>query len=132
MRSFNLLGIVLTGLLVYGCGGPEPTKPTPLLQGKTCAANSTLTYENFGKAYFLTWCNGCHSSSLENKDRADAPNNVNFDTLQDIRKHANRIYKRSVEGDNTMPPSIVLSHEQKKLLGEWLSCGAPSNKGSLP
>lgn len=107
---------------------PEPQQRTSLLEGVKCDSTSTLTYENFGKAFFLDWCSGCHSSTLKSGERAGAPTSFDFDALKDVKAHAKAIFRRSGGADATMPPSVQLPDEQKKLLKEWLACGAPSEK----
>jgi uncharacterized membrane protein len=83
-----------------------------------------LTYENFGEAFVSRHCQYCHGSFIE--DRQGAPPAYVFDTLEDVRDWAPRIYDRSA-GDNTsMPPGPDdPSAEDRALFEEWLACGAP-------
>jgi hypothetical protein len=85
---------------------------------------TTLTYENFGQAFFSANCNRCHSAAIG--DRYGAPDTFAFDTIEEIRGHKDRIFIRSADTNDSMPPGPddpPLAERQK--LGDWLACGAP-------
>ena len=54
----------------------------------------------------------------------NAPTDVNFDTLAQVRTRADRIRIRAGTG-TTMPPAGGPSADERALLVEWLACGAP-------
>ncbi len=89
----------------------------------TCAS-SQLTYDNFGGPFVVNWCRDCHSAQLPAGMRQDAPADVNFDTLDEIRTWSRRISLTAGTG-TTMPPAGGPTDDERKLLVEWLRCGAP-------
>lgn len=117
--------------------------------GATCPDESTLTYNNFGKAFMDNYCVSCHSSSLPSHERQGAPSDHNFDTLAEIQNtHLEHIDLVAAAGPNStntfMPPedhvhddSTTDNHPhhtaampypsttERFSLGEWLACGAP-------
>ena len=85
---------------------------------------TTLTFENFGRGFFSGYCNSCHSA--DNGNRNGAPDTYAFDTIDEIRRHKERIFVRSADTNDSMPPGPddpPLAERQK--LGDWLACGAP-------
>jgi cytochrome c5 len=101
------------------------------LSGATCTQGSTLSYANFGKTFMDTYCTSCHSSALKGAARQGAPDDHNLDTLALIRatgtEHIDQVAAAGPDRVNvTMPPSgPAPSEEERRLLGEWLACGAP-------
>ena len=96
------------------------------LEERPCPPESILSSENFGAPFMLTHCNGCHSKGLGADERADAPLDINFDTLADVRAHAPRIWFRAADHNASMPPYGAPAQEERTRLGEWLACGAPT------
>jgi uncharacterized membrane protein len=115
-------------LLLAGCGGDDEKAPLEgAATGATCG-NSTLTYDNFGRNFFTTYCRRCHSADAA--DRHGAPGSVNFDTVEQIRANSARIDELAALGpdaeNEAMPPSgITPTDPQRDDLGRWLACGAP-------
>lgn len=122
-----LLSIGAAGFIA--CGGDhdhEEGKET----GATCPTTQTLTYENFGKAFMMTYCLRCHSESVTGAARMNAPADHNFDTVADIKTLAEHIDEHAGSGpkatNTEMPPSGTKpSIDDRKKLSEWLACGAP-------
>ncbi len=79
----------------------------------SCAPDSTLTYQNFGKNVIDTQCMSCHDT--------ESPS---LATVAQIRSHAVQIMDEAVY-TNAMPEDGDMSLEERRLLGEWLACGAP-------
>jgi uncharacterized membrane protein len=105
-------------LAVSGCDvlelADEPCPPT----------GTTITYANFGKAFFAENCNWCHSQEVG--DRRGAPEGYAFDTLEEIRNHKERIFARAAGPNDSMPPGPDdPPRENRDKLAEWLACGAP-------
>jgi cytochrome c5 len=97
--------------------------------GATCPQGSTLSYDNFGKEFFASYCLSCHSSALSGAAaRSGAPNDHNFDTLQGIQANIDHIDELTAAGPNAtntaMPPGGGPTLEERTKLGEWLACGA--------
>jgi uncharacterized membrane protein len=85
---------------------------------------SFLRYDNFGSPFIVNWCRSCHSVDLPPDMRQDAPDDINFDTLDEIRAWSFQIKLTTGEGD-TMPPAGGPSANERAMLVEWLRCGAP-------
>src|SRR5690606_25135617 len=93
----------------------------------TCPPNSELTYENFGRDFFASYCLVCHTAFSET---IQPPNGRTFDTIEEIRNWPNRIDQVAAAGtartNTAMPPvDLGVTLEQRTQLGEWLACGAP-------
>jgi len=115
--------------LTSSSGEPTPTTGAGTwasLDERPCPADSILSSENFGAPFMLTYCNGCHSKGLAADERADAPLDMNFDTLADVRTHAPRIWLRAADHNASMPPYGAPAQDERTRLGEWLACGAPT------
>lgn len=115
-----------TTVLLSGCGGSEQQATAT-----TCPpSGTTLTYQSFGQPFFDSYCLRCHSSALTGAARNGAPVDVNFNTVEEIRTHAEEIHEHAgASGDEVndeMPPSgDSPSVEERRQLSEWLFCGAP-------
>lgn len=87
--------------------------------GSVCPDDSTLTYENFGRALMAENCS-CHVSGDETPK---------FDTLDKIRANIGDIDKAAAAGPNAvntfMPDDKSMPKSERLKLGEWLACGAP-------
>jgi hypothetical protein len=111
--------VLAAAVLLAGCfSGPslddEPCPP----------AGTTLTYDNFGAAFFGQWCEGCHAGEATN--RHGAPHSVTFDTADQIRDHAGRVFERAAASNTSMPPGKDdPPQDDRERLAEWLACGAP-------
>jgi hypothetical protein len=90
-----------------------------------CAEN-ILTWENFGEPFMLTWCTGCHHSSIPTAERANAPCGVNLDSHGDVLFWQQRILDRAVVMKPTpMPPAAIIPEDDLALLKQYIECGAP-------
>lgn len=104
-------------LLVAGC----VEAPMPMDEMPCPPTGTTHTYGSFGERFVDSYCNSCHSTS-----KNGAPSAFRFDTVEDIRKHAARIFVRSAGPNTTMPVGPVdPPAEERDQLAEWLACGAP-------
>jgi uncharacterized membrane protein len=116
--SFAATALVLglgLGLGLAACDDGVPP-------GESCET-SFVRYDNFAEPFFLDWCRSCHSATVPGDMRQDAPVDVNFDTLGDIRDHRRRIYELA-GNRSSMPPAGGPSDAEREMLVEWLSCGA--------
>ena len=104
----------------------DPDIAPASLAERACPPDSFVTWEDFGAPFMYTYCNGCHSSALPQGERQDAPLGVDFDTIEDVRYWADRIWARSADHNVTMPPVGGPEYDERDLLGEWLACGALS------
>lgn len=103
--------------------GGEPTNTSD-------ECSTALSYESFAGPFFLDWCTGCHSSALAEGSRQEAPLDVNFDTLDDIRAFEARILARVVN-EHDMPPAGGPSEDERKMLADWFACGAPAKSAGF-
>ena len=101
--------------------------PWDTLRERPCPTDSIVSFENFGAPFMLDHCKGCHSAALPEDMRQMAPLDVDFDDLQDIRDQAERIWARCGDQNMTMPPVGGPSDAERRLLGEWLACGVPTD-----
>lgn len=104
------LSLVL-GLLAIGCGGGG--------SGATCPTNSTLTYDNFGRQFFASYCDRCHAAGTR----------PTYTTLAHIQADTTAIDSAAAAGvgavNTSMPETGAAPTEaQRRQLGEWLACGA--------
>ena len=103
---------------------PDPATWTSLA-ARPCPEDSFLNYYNFGRAFMLNWCTACHSEHMAQGDRANAPVGIDFNTVELVRTHSERVWVRSGDLNETMPPFGGPSAEERAALGAWLACGAP-------
>jgi uncharacterized membrane protein len=107
-------------LLLVACA----EAPVPIDEYPCPPQGTALTYDSFGRAFMSAHCNNCHNAS-EGK-RSGAPESYRFDTLDDVRAHADRIFVRAATSNTTMPPGPEdPSADTREQLAEWLACGAP-------
>lgn len=113
------------------------TGTTGTSTGAELCAENMLTWENFGAAFMLSWCTGCHNSQLPTDQRAGAPCSVNLDSHAGALPLAANIKLRAVdwqmyEGITPMPPAAIVPEDELALLREWIDCGAPGPDVGLP
>ncbi|HEY0476777.1 MAG TPA: hypothetical protein VGD37_04595 [Kofleriaceae bacterium] len=87
-------------------------------------ARSFLRYDNFGSPFIVNWCRSCHSVETPVDMRQQAPAEINFDNLSEIRRWSQQI-KLSAGDGTSMPPAGGPSSSERRMLLEWLGCGAP-------
>jgi mono/diheme cytochrome c family protein len=118
LRATGLLAFIFVGAAaVAGCGGGGLGDAT----GSTCPADSTLTYANFGQAFFQTNCLSCHASN--------GPESPKFDSVAQIRANKSDIDRAAAAGPSAvntyMPDGASVAEAERRKLGEWLACNAP-------
>ena len=96
-----------------------------LIEGRPCPPDNATTYANTGAPILISWCITCHSSHVPANQRQGAPMGVNLDTAEGISEHLLRIYARAGDDNVTMPPIDSLSADERRRLGDWITCGAP-------
>jgi len=79
-----------------------------------CPADSTLTYANFGSAFLTDNCLSCHTTKQTPA----------LTTQVQVQANQAAIIRAAVTS-NRMPDGGSISDEERALLGEWLTCGAP-------
>lgn len=133
-RVMGATTFTLFGLCVLACGdesgdhhGGGAIGPST---NATCPTPQTLTYQSFGQDFMGRYCLGCHSRSLTGAARKGAPDDHNFDTIDEVRGLREHIDQKSAAGpaatNTDMPRSDPRpTLDERKKLGEWLACGAP-------
>lgn len=96
-----------------------------------CDDKPWLTWQGYARGHLTTWCTPCHSRQVPVEERSGAPVGVDFDTLEDVRRFAERIAVTGTGAEARMPPAGGVSDEAKDLLAEWLACGAPGEEVSV-
>lgn len=133
-RPLSLLSSLLALALVgAGCGSTsdEHEHEHSGGSGATCPTTGAPTAQSFGNAFLANYCTSCHSVSVKGSARGGAPTDVNFDTLEDVRKWATDMDTHAAAGPNgthtEMPPAPLPAPTQaeREKLGQWLACGAP-------
>lgn len=109
-------------VLACGSGGvPEDT-------AKASASGDTGTpeacdqgWDDWANGFFTTYCLSCHS--VTSARRHDAPENINFDTLDDTLSLIDRVQARVIV-DETMPVGGGVPADALLRLDDWLQCQA--------
>ena len=109
----------LVAMMVVGCGDPAATNDTA--SSSDCTQSEiAVNWENWGAGFFADYCRTCHSVGAI--DRHEAPEGVDFDTLQQAIEWRDRVEAR-VLGDATMPPGGGILPEDLETLAIFLECG---------
>jgi uncharacterized membrane protein len=128
------LGILCLLLGVLACSDADPAPPTHTAAstGASCpSGGSALTYGGWAEGFFTAYCVRCHSVTRTSQDeRHGAPIGTNWDDIDAIRAFAEDIDSVAASGpkatNRIMPPSgDSPTDEERRMLGEWLACGAP-------
>jgi len=120
------------GVGADGSGGGASAEPLDLegpwesFAQRPCPPDSILTWENFGASHLLAHCTGCHGRGRIGDERSGAPMDITFDDPPSVREHADRIWARAADQNDTMPPVGGPDAEQRRLFGEWIACDAPT------
>lgn len=103
------LVIALVVVVVSACADP------------VCDDAPVESFATFGDGFLRANCQGCHASSSTR--RQGAPDDVVFDTEDDVRVHKDRVLARVDE--QTMPPAGGLVDDDVTRLKIWLTCNPP-------
>ncbi|HEY0251081.1 MAG TPA: hypothetical protein VGC41_06115 [Kofleriaceae bacterium] len=118
---------VVPFFILIACTSNSPT-------GSVCPTSDAPTYGSFGETFFTTYCTDCHSATSRN--RHGAPGDVNLDTIDDIRSHADDIDLESASGpkatntdmpelDTNVPTAPTMA--EREMLGEFIACVKAGN-----
>jgi uncharacterized membrane protein len=125
----NVLLVVALAVLPLACEDDHDHATDGVSTRSECPTSSTLTYANFGQAFFAAYCQRCHGSTVTGLARMGAPADHSFDTVDDIRRFTHHIDELAAAGpaavNTQMPPDAPTPTEaERRQLGEWLACGA--------
>lgn len=113
--------IALTLLAATGCGASEDPLTAP--DTSACGDDTpVVTWETFGEGFVTTYCQGCHAESAV--DRHGAPEDIVFDSEEDVLWVADLVLDVATGDVPSMPPNGGPQEEQRERLTVWLSCYA--------
>ena len=96
-------------LFLVGCGASSTG-----IAESDLSCDTSLTYANFGQAFISANCSSCH----------DGKESPNLSSQAAVKSNSARILQEAVY-TNAMPDGADLSNEERTMLGDWLTCGAP-------
>ena len=111
MRNCTVLCVLCT-LNLVACSDPNSVD---------CAEAPEITYDNFGQAFLVHNCQGCHASTAHN--RYGAPDSMYFDSVDDAWQRKDAILSACIGASATMPPAGSISEDDALMLQWWLECG---------
>ena len=134
-RFLSLLALTSVCLGAGGCGGEGHTDDghghhDHSSTGASCPSDNAPTAQDFGQDFLQRYCLSCHSASVSGRGRGGAPTDLNYDTLEEVRRHAEAIDAHAAAGpgatNTAMPPPGLPQPtlEERQKLGQWLACGA--------
>ncbi len=85
-----------------------------------CFEVPLIDWNTFGQSFILHNCQGCHASYTEN--RHDAPEDVTFDSVDQVWTLADRVLARATGDSATMPPQGGVTDDDRTRLEWWLLC----------
>ena len=97
--------------------------------GAHCPSTRAPTYAGFGRAFFASYCTGCHSAA--SRDRHGAPSGIDFDDEAHVKYFAHAIDIEAAAGpdsvntdmpDMTGPVHAAPTLAERETLGEFLAC----------
>ncbi len=126
-RPLLLFAALALALGLGACAVDESLGDHPCPPGGT-----TLTYENFGKAFMDRHCQSCHAQAggggghLSAATSYGVPAGYSFGSADEVRAHRERIFARSAASNTSMPPGPDDPPQgDRDKLADWLGCGAP-------
>ncbi|MGH7284184.1 MAG: hypothetical protein ACRELY_21875 [Polyangiaceae bacterium] len=88
------------------------------------SSTTAVTYDNFAQDFFDTWCQSCHAANQTNRN--GAPDDIFFDTRDDIYRLRSQVYAQAAGTNSSMPIGAHgPSDSDREKLADWLACGAP-------
>ncbi len=100
--------------------GPPTTTDAAVIETDWCDEAPVVTWDNFGQGFLVENCQPCHASTSE--ARHEAPEEVVFDTEDDVVSLRERILIMATGDEPEMPPAGGVSVEDRALLEVWLEC----------
>jgi len=107
----------LIAVTFVGCDGVATVEELP----EVCNGAPATTWDNFGAGFLTENCQPCHAST--SPDRQGAPEDVVFDTEEDVWSVAPVILEIATGEDSLMPPRGGVTDEDRYRLEVWLTCG---------
>lgn len=85
-----------------------------------CEDAPFVSWDSWGEGFLTEQCQPCHGSATTTRN--GAPEEVVFDTEDQVRDWRERILATATGDDPTMPPAIVVEERDRELLEIWLEC----------
>ena len=85
-----------------------------------CDGQPVTTWDNFGSSFLTENCDICHAASTAN--RFGAPEDVHFDTVDEVRERVDRILPVATGDVPSMPPEGGVDEDDRKRFEVWLLC----------
>ncbi|MBK7757463.1 MAG: cytochrome c [Deltaproteobacteria bacterium] len=111
---------VVLMLTLLGCGDD---KDAAVADTGPCAEAPVLTWDNFGAGFITQECQSCHGSGVVN--RQGAPEDVHFDSKEEVWARVDRVLARAGGDEPTMPPFGGVVEDDRERLTLWLTCAEP-------
>lgn len=135
VRALVFGSIVVLGVPIGACGEEEGDHHGnggavgPSTEA-LCPTPQMLTYDNFGRDFMSKYCLSCHSSAVKGADRRGAPDDHDFDDIDQIRGLKEHIDQKAGSGPAATNTGMPRSEprptvDERKKLSEWLACNAP-------
>lgn len=107
--------------MIVACDQGEPevieiVEPAP----DWCDRAPVTTWANFGEGFLRENCQPCHAST--SVDRHEAPEDVVFDTPEDVLLRKGIILIQATGEEPEMPPAGGVADEDRARLEAWLRC----------
>jgi uncharacterized membrane protein len=114
IRRLLIAAAVVAGALLAGCEEPV-----------NCATAPVVTFSNFGEGFVTFHCQGCHSSTAQ--DRNGAPESITFDNADEVWSLSDLVLDVAASPEPLMPPRGGVTEEDRELLRVWLTCTEVGN-----
>lgn len=85
-----------------------------------CDEAPLTTWNNWGRGFLVQNCNTCHAATAG--DRHEAPDDMVFDTSEDVALRKAGILTQATGDAPEMPPSGGVSATDRARLEAWLRC----------
>ena len=85
-----------------------------------CDEAPVTTWNNWGQGFLVQNCNACHAAT--STDRQDAPEDMVFDSPEDVALRKAGILTQATGDAPEMPPAGGVSAEDRARLEAWLRC----------
>ena len=85
-----------------------------------CANAPVIGWNDYGQALLLEHCQSCHASTAP--DRYGAPEEVYFDSYDDVVNLRLRMLSVLETDPPSMPPAVVMPDVDHDMLVSWLLC----------
>lgn len=124
--TFILVGLTLTIACAGDSASVDTAATTSSVSGTTgetadpCDGVPLVNWDTFGSAFMTHECQVCHGSGVV--ERFGAPEEVIFDTVEEVWARAERILARATGEKSTMPPNGGTFEDDQTKLEWWLKC----------